>query len=322
MHRRNLITGLGAGLLAGVYNTPAFANPFKEKPAKTRVLRIAHITDVHLEHSKGAPDGFIKCLHHIQSLSVKPDFIFNGGDTIDDALAQTKAHVKKQWELFHSITQNECCIPIEHCIGNHDVWGLLTEKYDPLYGKNFALEQMQLDKPYRSFDKNGWHFIILDSTHERKSGIWYTARLGNEQTDWLQNDLQITPATTPVMIISHIPIISASVFFDKAKVNNGNIKMPASLMHADYKRMISIFNKYPNIRLCISGHTHLHDQVVYNNIAYFCNGAVSGNWWKTDHCQETKAGYAIIDLYDDGSFTNIYTDYTYPETMPMLFTKK
>lgn len=222
MQRRNLLKGLGAGLLTGaVQPARLFAaenNTLNTSPQ--RVLRIAHLTDIHLEHGKGAPQGLAKCLNHLQNLEVKPDIIFNGGDTIDDALMHSKTHIKSQWELFHSVMKNECCLTIEHCIGNHDVWGLLTEKHDPLYGKQFALEQMQLEKTYRSFNKNGWHFIILDSTHERAAGIWYTAKLGHEQMEWLEQDLAQTPSDIPVMILSHIPILSSTVFFDEAGVRN------------------------------------------------------------------------------------------------------
>ena len=44
-------------------------------------------------------------------------------------------------------------------------------------------------------------------------------------------------------------------------------------------------------------------------MTYCCNGAVSGAWWGGNY-QETKPGYAIIDLYPDGRFTNhVFTPY-------------
>lgn len=80
-------------------------------------------------------------------------------------------------------------------------------------------------------------------------------------------------------------------------------------MHADYKELIALFAQYSNIKLCLSGHIHLADHVRYNNISYFCNGAVCGDWRKAPFYRQTKAGYAIVDLYNDGSFTNTYLDY-------------
>lgn len=311
MDRRNWLKKLGTGIIAGTTGSyKAFASNNKsEVKQPERVHRIAHLTDIHLSDAKGAPEGFAKCLHHLQNMEDKPDLIMNGGDTIDDALLHTKKQVKNQWDTFHKIMQDECCLSIEHCIGNHDVWGLPTEKKDSLYGKKFALEQMELENTYRSFDKNGWHFIILDSTHERSSGLWYMAKLGNNQLQWLADDLAKTPSSRPVMIVSHIPILSAAVFFDNARSRNGKISMPATLMHSDYKKIIDIFSQHTNIKLCVSGHLHLYDHVEYNGISYFCNGAVSGDWWNATEYKGTKAGYALIDLYDDGSFTNQYINY-------------
>ncbi|MBC8047230.1 MAG: metallophosphoesterase [Fimbriimonadaceae bacterium] len=311
MDRRRLIKSAGAATLLNFFAPKnIFSATAENFQTPRRVLRIAHLTDIHLQKDKAAPEGLAKCLHHLQNLNPQPDIIFNGGDTIDDALFNTKLNVKKQWDLFHAVVRNECCLNIEHCIGNHDVWGLITEKKDPLYGKKFALEQMELENTYRSFDRAGWHFIILDSTHERKTGIWYTAKLGDKQVEWLQQDLENTPADKPVMIISHIPILSASVFFDKTKVHNGNINMAASLMHTDYKKIINLFSEHKNVKLCISGHIHLADHVQYNGVSYYCNGAVSGDWWNAPYYHETKAGYAVIDLFDDGSFSNQYLDYS------------
>ncbi len=68
------------------------------------------------------------------------------------------------------------------------------------------------------------------------------------------------------------------------------------------------FNQHKNVKLAVSGHIHLTDRVDYNGVSYCCNGAVSGRWWFGKY-QHTEAGYAIIDLYDDGSFTNTYVSY-------------
>ena len=76
-------------------------------------------------------------------------------------------------------------------------------------------------------------------------------------------------------------------------------------MHIDARRIKDLFAKHPNVRLCLSGHEHLVDQVTYNTTTYCCNGAVSGAWWKGSY-HECAPGYGLIDLYDDGSFYNQY----------------
>ena len=84
--------------------------------------------------------------------------------------------------------------------------------------------------------------------------------------------------------------------------------IPGRWMHEDALELKDLFIKYPNVKLAISGHIHLLDRVEYNGISYCCNGAVSGAWWAGNY-QETQPGYAIIDLYPDGTFTNTYTTY-------------
>ncbi len=309
MNRRNLLKSFGLLATSQIIPTQRLQAALPEISAPTRVLRIAHLTDIHLSNSKNAEEGLVHCLHHIQNLTIKPDIIFNGGDTIEDALFKTKNQVKKQWDSWHNIIKNDCNLNVENCIGNHDIWGLYTERHDVLYGKNFAMEMMQMQTTYKSFDRNGWHFIFLDSTQKKKNGIWYTANLGEEQTEWLKKDLASVDKNTPVMVMSHIPILCANVFLDNVKIRSGKFQIPGSWMHSDVQDIVSIFNAHNNVKLCVSGHIHMLDKVQYNNVTYCCNGAVSGDWWKNNMYHETPAGYALIDLFDDGSFTNTYINY-------------
>ena len=110
------------------------------------------------------------------------------------------------------------------------------------------------------------------------------------------------------MVISHIPILSACVFFDGHNMKNEKWEVPGSWMHTDSKQISELFHKEKNVKLAISGHIHLTDRVDYNGVSYLCNGAVSGRWWAGKY-QHTPAGYAVIDLYDDGSFVNNYIEY-------------
>jgi Icc protein len=286
--------------------TEITARPIPDAPR--RALRVAHLTDIHIQPELNAPEGLARCFRNVQQLQDKPDFILNGGDTIMDALSQSKDRVKLQWELWHSILKNENSLPMVHCIGNHDVWGMKEEKGDLLYGKAWAMDIMRLEKRYRSFDQAGWHFIILDSTHLTPQGTWYQARLDEEQMEWLKNDLAATPATMHIAIVSHIPILSASVFFDGKNVRNNQWEIPGGWMHLDAPELIELFYKYPNIRLCLSGHIHLRDTVDYNGITYLCNGAVCGSWWEGSYGQ-TAPGYGLVDLYEDGSVIHRYVHY-------------
>jgi Icc protein len=303
-------TGALAGSVAIGVGTLASAEVM---PERRRTLRLAHLTDMHICDRLAAAEGVTAALQHVQSLADKPELILTGGDTIMESLAADADSTKSQWELWQKTIRDACALPIESCLGNHDVWGWnktssKTTGDEPLWGKRWACEVFGIPKPYRSFDRAGWHFIVLDSMIPHEKTV-YEARLDDEQFAWLQEDLAATTPETPVLVLSHIPILSASVLAAWSGRNpDRDLMVPHNLMHTDMGRLKDLFWQHRNVKLCLSGHLHLRDRVDYNGVTYLCNGAVSGAWWKGDH-HETKAGYAVINLYNDGTFDNDYIDY-------------
>ena len=295
---------------------PSFS--FAEE-SKHRPLRFAHLTDIHVKPGIIPETGMAKAFQHAQKLSPKIDFIINGGDSIMDALEADKAKTQTQWDLFHKILKQENSLPIYHCIGNHDVWGWFVKEglptgqagkpdSDRLYGKVWAAETLEMKNRFYSFTKGKWHFIVLDSTQLNPAG-GYIAYLDPDQLSWLQEELKQVPADKFICIVSHIPILSicSGLFFDKTEAN-GDLKIQRNLMHTDFIALKKIFLNYPNIKVCISGHIHLQDELDYLGIRYYCNGAVSGNWWKGTF-QEFAPAYAVMELYDDGSCKRAFMKY-------------
>ena len=58
----------------------------------------------------------------------------------------------------------------------------------------------------------------------------------------------------------------------------------------------------------VTGGAALRDKVVYNDVTYICNGAVSGAWWEGNR-RQTAPGYGVIDFYADGGFEERYVVY-------------
>jgi 3',5'-cyclic-AMP phosphodiesterase len=284
------------------------AEPVIVSPARKRVLRIAHITDVHVQPQAPAPHGFASALHEAQNLADKPDIIFSTGDCIMDAMSTHRDKVVKQWETWHSTLKNENSLDVVHCIGNHDIWGITmphaTIKGDAHYGKKWAVEELKLKNRYYSLDRAGWHFIVLDSVQPAHP-FGYSAYLDGEQMEWLKADIAAVPATTYICVLSHIPILGVCVFYDGNNLKNGGHtwEVGGGDMHRDSKQLKDLFYKYKNVKLCISGHIHLIDQLEYLGVKYCCNGAVSGAWWGGNN-QEFPPAFATINLYDDGSSEN------------------
>lgn len=278
-----------------------------------RALRVAHLTDIHLFGERAAAPGLAACLRHLQAQADPADMILGGGDMIMDAFEKTADKTRQQWQLWQSIWRQECSLPLESCIGNHDIWGWNKAKSaargnEVLYGKRWAMEMLGLTAPFRSFERGGWQFVILDSTHPGAGPGTYTARLDEPQFDWLERTLAASSRGTPICILSHIPILSAAAFFDGNNENSGNWQVPGRWMHIDARRIKNLLLRYPNVKLCLSGHLHLLDHVIYNGVSYLCNGAVCGGWWKGDY-QECTPGYALIDLFEDGTFAHQYVSF-------------
>lgn len=305
MQRRKFIQNLSLASAATVL--PIGVNA--ENTGKKKRFRAAFISDIHIKTLDVAEAGMRKVLQTINQSDKKPDFIINGGDSIMDALAVSKEKTKAQWDLFFDILQAENRLPVKHCMGNHDIWGWQLKedvKSDPLYGKNWWLQLTGNTKSYYSFTHQNWHFIVLDSTQENNGG--YIALLDAEQFNWLGAELE-SNKDKHICIVSHIPIVSfCSAMFFKDMLPNGDWKLSRALLHTDARMIKDLFRKYPNIRCCLSGHIHLQDEVTYLGIQYFCNGAVSGNWWKGAF-QDFAPAYALFDFHQDGTVERTMVEY-------------
>jgi 3',5'-cyclic AMP phosphodiesterase CpdA len=315
--REFLVTSAtGAAALAASSVVGAAANPV---PAPSLVF--AHLTDMHIKPTGAGPAGLARCLRHVQAHPAKPQFILNGGDGIMSALGASEESTRAQWAKFTGILKEECRLPLWHMIGNHDCWGWQRSKagttgQEPLYGKKWAMQELGMDRTYYTRDMGGWRFVILDSVQERGDG-GYLPVIDEEQYGWLEATLKSTPAAMPVLIASHVPILSVTPYFFKEDiVQKYQFHIPGALMHQDVQRLVTLLRSYPQVKLCISGHTHLLDDVIFEGRTYLCNGAVSGSWWHGDH-KGCPPGYAIIQLWPDGTFRREYLTFgNGPEEKP------
>ena len=309
LNRRSFFRQTGAlalGAAAGLATPSAFA---AADPRRRRLLRAAHLTDIHVSPDNHAPEGMAAALRHAQGRADKPDILLFGGDCIGDALGTPKPQVLVQWGIWDRVMAAELKTPAYQCIGNHDIFGWNQRDQpdlpqDPAYGKTLALEHLGLKERYYSFDHAGWHFVVLDSmelNHSNNQG--YLARLDDIQFAWLARDLAATPAAMPVCVLSHIPILSTAAFLDGENAGTGTWIVPGAWMHIDARRIKDLFKQHPNVKVCLSGHLHMEDDTTYLGVRYLCNGAVCGGWWKGKH-DEFGPAYALVDFYDDGSVEN------------------
>jgi len=313
MNRRHFLRGSGLGLAAaglGLSDLQAAKPTVLPATGAKRVLRVAHLTDVHIqgpaEGRQDAQEGLRRALRCVQGLEDRPDFILFGGDLIMDALGASKQEALDQWALWDRVIAAELRLPARYCLGNHDIWGwesreLAAIEGDPDFGKVLPLRRMGLKSSHYHFDQAGWRFIVLDSMQRPASGRHgYYASLGEAQFLWLEDLLKSTPAGLQVCIVSHIPILGVCVFMDGELEKDGHWDVPAAWMHLDARRLKDLFARHPQVKLCLSGHIHLVDDVSYLGVRYLCDGAVCGGWWKGAY-QEFAPACALLDLYEDGT---------------------
>ncbi|NER13780.1 hypothetical protein GWK08_10040 [Leptobacterium flavescens] len=311
MGRRNFLkkltlvgTTVTMGALGALFGPMPVSGSTGRKGKKRKKLRLIHITDTRVFEGRNCPEHMELFIEKLLALEPKPDFMIHTGDVIYDALASERSEVQKQWGIWSQLAE-KIPFPIKYAIGDHDVFGNRTDK--GCFGKQWAIDELQIPGRYYDFRKNDWHFIILDSV-QKVRGELYDAEIDGEQKRWLKSKLSEIPETRPVMIISHIPILSASVF-DWAKSENSFWLLPACLMHNDSLEIQHILTQKKNVKLCLSGHLHLLDMVSYDGIDYLGGGAVSGRWWDSESWKKTHCGFSVIDLFSDGSYKRTYHTY-------------
>ena len=117
------LTGLAAvGAAFGI--APRAAHARAAAPA--RALRFAHFTDLHITPDRDSESGMIKAFESAHAEKI--EMILTGGDLIMDSYATKRAQVDREWTLLHKLFAEHCKVPVEHCLGNHDVFGWCRTK--------------------------------------------------------------------------------------------------------------------------------------------------------------------------------------------------
>ncbi|MEY2714021.1 MAG: hypothetical protein RIT24_364 [Planctomycetota bacterium] len=300
------LTGLAAlgGALGGAFGIAPRAAHANPTAAAARALRFAHFTDLHITPDRDSEPGMKQAFAASQADGI--EMILTGGDLIMDSYATKRAQVDREWTLLHKLFAEHCNVPVEHCLGNHDVFGWCRTKAEakgdePDFGYARALAELKLASRWRSFDRNGWHFIVLSSVElDPTDECKYLGKLNDEQRAWLEADL--AKNTLPTVVVSHIPIVTIT-----PAIRGENIRreretvVTGDYVHLDANDIHAAFRKSGKVKLVLSGHTHLIDRCEADGVTYACSGAVCGGWWKPTktYCDPC---YALIDLMDDGSF--------------------
>jgi len=157
----------------------------------------AQISDSHIGFNKAANPNVIGTLQSaigkINAMPKAPSFVLHTGDL--SHLAQAE-----EFDTLDQVLKSIKTDRIFYVPGEHDVLNDNGKQYLDRYGKGTK------GNGWYSFDTNGVHFIGLVNvvgTGEGGLGV-----LGDQQLEWLEDDLKGLSNSTPIVVFAHIPLWS------------------------------------------------------------------------------------------------------------------
>ena len=164
------------------------------KSHKTAGLSFVQISDSHMGFNKPANPDVVGTLRaavdKINALPRQPEFILHTGDISHLSNPEEFDNVD---QILKATNREIFFVPGEHDVLNDD-----GKMFRERYAKNAK------SAGWYSFDKNGVHFIGLVNVMNLKAGGLGT--LGNEQLEWLEDDVTHLKSSTPIVVFAHIPL--------------------------------------------------------------------------------------------------------------------
>lgn len=307
MNRRSFLESLSlaaAGTLVGP-NLVAMAQHVNHAQGFSFVF----FTDTHIQPELNAAKGCAMCFDTFHGIPA--DFALCGGDLVYDAAGVNAARGNALFDLYRQ-TSAAIPYPVHYTIGNHDILGVLTKSgvvpTDPQYGKKAY--QDRYGATYYSFDHKDWHFIVLDSIGIKADRNWF-GQVDDAQLAWLKADLEKTGRTTPILVVSHVPLGTGTI----SSVSHGDwltrtINLGGlvdTLIVTNAAQVIRALAGY-NVRAVMQGHTHVNEDITVRGLRFITSGAVCGNWWMGPRAGSAE-GFLTVQLHPDGAVDALYQNY-------------
>ena len=255
-------------------------------------LRFVYFTDVHARTEWGTPDALAMAAESINNQ--KADLVICGGDMITDGFQSSHEVVAPRWKVY--LEMHKAIHPTPICaIGNHDLVGVepgdgSAPSDDP---RNDVRSHLGLEQTYRSFDVNGYHFIILDGIQVTRDPYKYHGRIDDAQITWLTNDLQSVDPESPIILVSHMPLLTS--FFQA--VDGVNAQVPPNRGLVNNREVLELFAGR-RLPLVLQGHLHVNEMIRWKDTTFITGGAVCGKWWRGEW-HGTSEGFGVIELHDN-----------------------
>ena len=153
------------------------------------------ISDSHIGFNKPANTDVVgtlkEAIARINALPEPPDFILHTGD-----LSHLSA--PGEFDTLEQMLKDTKAGRIFYVPGEHDVLNDNGKQYRERFAKNSKGDG------WFSFDHSGVHFIGLVNVMNLKAGG--LGSLGQEQLEWLEDDVAHLSDSTPIVVFAHVPL--------------------------------------------------------------------------------------------------------------------
>jgi plastocyanin len=201
MNRRRLLkcaawagTGVVWTMRAGVLSSVELLDAARaaEKP-RGAGLSFVQISDSHIGFSKEpnpTPQLTLQsAIDQIRALPQQPSFVVHTGDV---SQLSKPAEFDTAQQIIQGVGKTVHYVPGEHDVINDD-------------GREFFTRfNGDADRRWYSFDADGTHFVALTNVLNLKAGGF--GQLGADQLEWLERDLKGRTASTPIVVLAHMPL--------------------------------------------------------------------------------------------------------------------
>ncbi|MFK8113071.1 MAG: metallophosphoesterase [Rubripirellula sp.] len=240
-------------------------------------LRVGLMTDLHYADKPTSGSR-----HYQQSLgklerasaelrAAEPSFVVELGDLIDraDSVDTELRYLKTINQQYSEIASDR-----HYVLGNHCV--------DTLKKAEF-LGSVGQERSYYSFDREGFHFIVLDACfradgepYGRKNFQWTDANVPEEELKWLASDLKETDKQ--VIVFAHQRL-------DETK--NHSVK--------NNKAVRDVLESSNKVLAVFQGHSHKNELQQIDGIHYCTLVAM------VEGSGAENTGFALLDISSDGT---------------------
>jgi alkaline phosphatase len=240
-------------------------------------LRIGLITDLHYadkppagtRHYRETPGKLAEAAARFKQDEVK--LIVELGDLIDAAdSVETERRYLRTINRDFSAASNDR----HYVLGNHCVDTLTKAEF---------LDGVEQKRSYYSFDRGGFHFVVLDACfrgdgkpYGRKNSTWTDANIPAAEVEWLRADLKAASQKTIVFAHQRLDVSNAH------GVKNG----------AEVRR---VFEESGKVLAVFQGHSHRNDLKEIGGIHYCTLVAmIEGSGAENN-------GYSVMEVAPDGT---------------------